>query len=224
MGTLNLILKLQIIKRYDEAKESLSGLEESFRKANENTRLRKEAMEQKKGNWRRGVQELISKIDDNFKRYMQLLRCRGHVSFMEPQDLDDFKNYGITLSVAFRQSEELQRLERHLQSGGEKSVSTVLYMLALQELTEVPFRFVDEINQGMDAFNERKVFEVMSRIACRENCSQYFVLTPKLLPDLKLPAELCVGIVFREGAKCHQTGDPREQQGIDVLDAFIQQY
>ena len=45
----------------------------------------------------------------------------------------------------------------HHQSGGERSVATALYMLALQELTTVPFRCVDEINQGMDARNERWV-------------------------------------------------------------------
>jgi len=33
------------------------------------------------------------------------------------------------------------------QSGGERSVATVLYMLALQELSKSPFRCVDEINQ-----------------------------------------------------------------------------
>ena len=33
------------------------------------------------------------------------------------------------------------------QSGGERSVATVLYMLALQELSSSPFRCVDEINQ-----------------------------------------------------------------------------
>lgn len=41
----------------------------------------------------------------------------------------------------------LQDLSRHFQSGGERAVSTAIYMLSLQELTSVPFRFVDEINQ-----------------------------------------------------------------------------
>ena len=52
------------------------------------------------------------------------------------------------------------------QSGGERSVATALYMLALQELTTVPFRCVDEINQGMDATNERRVFQLLVCIKC----------------------------------------------------------
>ena len=44
---------------------------------------------------------------------------------------------------------ELQDLSKGTQSGGEKSVTTAVYMMALQELTQVPFRCVDEINQGV---------------------------------------------------------------------------
>ena len=40
-------------------------------------------------------------------------------------------------------------------------MATALYMLALQELTTVPFRCVDEISQGMDATNERRVFQLL---------------------------------------------------------------
>jgi len=39
-------------------------------------------------------------------------------------------------------------LSKGAQSGGEKSVTTAVYMMALKELTQVPFRCVDEINQG----------------------------------------------------------------------------
>ena len=35
-----------------------------------------------------------------------------------------------------------------VQSGGEKSVTTALYIMSLQGMTQVPFRCVDEINQG----------------------------------------------------------------------------
>ncbi len=59
--------------------------------------------------------------------------------------------------VKFRESEPLQQLTANRQSGGERSVSTILYLIALQDVTVTPFRVVDEINQGMDPINERKV-------------------------------------------------------------------
>jgi len=42
----------------------------------------------------------------------------------------------------------MQELNATVQSGGERAVATAAFMLALQESTPVPFRCVDEINQG----------------------------------------------------------------------------
>lgn len=51
------------------------------------------------------------------------------------------------IRVKFRSNEDLQLLTATRQSGGERSVSTILYLLALQGVTATPFRVVDEINQ-----------------------------------------------------------------------------
>jgi len=61
--------------------------------------------------------------------------------------LQDFSKYGVQIRVKFRDSEELQALNAQRQSGGERSVSTMLYLMALQGITSCPFRVVDEINQ-----------------------------------------------------------------------------
>jgi len=100
----------------------------------------------------------------------------------------------------------MQILTAQRQSGGERAVSTVFYLMALQSLARAPFRVVDEINQGMDPRNERLVHKRMVKIACKEHTSQfvsslsnhiellwficakiknrYFLITPKLLVDL----------------------------------------
>lgn len=57
-------------------------------------------------------------------------------------------------------------LDSHRQSGGERAVSTIFYLMSLQSLTNSPFRVVDEINQGMDPRNERLVHKRMVGIAC----------------------------------------------------------
>jgi chromosome segregation ATPase len=60
---------------------------------------------------------------------------------------NDYEQYGLRIKVKFRDEEQLQELTQNLQSGGERSVSTAIYMISLQELTHVPFCCVDEINQ-----------------------------------------------------------------------------
>ena len=68
--------------------------------------------------------------------------------------------------VSSRENETLSQLDSHRQSGGERAVSTIFYLMALQSLARAPFRVVDEINQGMDPRNERIVHERMVDIAC----------------------------------------------------------
>ncbi|KAI7562005.1 hypothetical protein KC319_g10334, partial [Hortaea werneckii] len=107
-------------------------------------------------------------------------------------------------------------LDSHRQSGGERAVSTIFYLMALQSLARSPFRVVDEINQGMDPRNERLVHSRIVEIACGQSPhnlsasdgellsaaaaaasggggSQYFLITPKLLPGLR----------YEEGMRVH---------------------
>lgn len=49
--------------------------------------------------------------------------------------------------MKFHSNTHLHELTPHHQSGGERSVSTMLYLMSLQELNRCPFRVVDEINQ-----------------------------------------------------------------------------
>ena len=56
----------------------------------------------------------------------------------------------------------------------------------------VPFRMVDEINQGMDERNERLVFDRIVQSCCHDPSQpqqkpkpQYFLVTPKLLPAMR---------------------------------------
>ncbi|KAF6998114.1 hypothetical protein CFC21_014267 [Triticum aestivum] len=140
-------------------------------------------IETTKGKWLPTLRSLVLKINDTFSRNFQEMAVAGEVS-LDEHGLD-FSQYGILIKVKFRQTGELQVLSAHHQSGGERSVSTILYLVSLQDLTNCPFRVVDEINQGMDPVNERKMFQQLVRAASQLNTPQCFLLTPKLLPDLE---------------------------------------
>jgi chromosome segregation ATPase len=45
---------------------------------------------------------------------------------------DNFERCAIEVWVKFRDEEALQRLSSHRQSGGERSVATILYLIAIQ--------------------------------------------------------------------------------------------
>ena len=113
-----------------------------------------------------------------------------------PYGEDVYSNYKIHIKVKWRANEELHVLgESGRDSGGERSVATMVYLISLQNINPAPFRVVDEINQAMDSTNERNVFECITH-ACREGGKQYFLLTPKLLPDLDYGEDTAIQFVF----------------------------
>ncbi|KAF4124634.1 Chromosome segregation ATPase [Geosmithia morbida] len=154
--------------------------------------------------WEPGLDRLVSKINDAFAYNFEQINCAGEVRVHKD---DDFDLWALDIMVKFRESEQLQQLNAHRQSGGERAVSTIFYLMALQSMAQSPFRVVDEINQGMDPRNERMVHERMVEIACREHTSQYFLITPKLLTGLRYDPKmrvLCIASgehMPREGSK-----------------------
>ncbi len=85
------------------------------------------------------MQCLIEKVNARFSQYFSShmqMKCSGMVS-LEPDpekdpNFSDFDKYGVQIKVKFRDHEDLQELNAQRQSGGERSVSTMLYLMALQ--------------------------------------------------------------------------------------------
>lgn len=115
-----------------------------------NTNLNKATMKITKleDEWLGPLKELLAEISLKFASAFEKLGCAGEVSICTGENDRDFSQYGISIKVTYRSGEPLQELNSTIQSGGERAVATAAYMLSLQKLTPVPFRCVDEINQG----------------------------------------------------------------------------
>lgn len=186
----------------------------------------KEILEQKQGQWIRNIENLCQSISSDYSNLFAKIGCKGEVRIKKA---DNFEEYGLEIFVSFRPGQErLAELLRSGKSGGEKSVSTMLYLLSLQKVTKTPFRVVDEINQGMDENNERATFNAIVNGCARrsdQNGSQYFLVTPKLLPELEMPADadirmLCVAngptVVLPRGMYRRKPGRGRKRKAIAV--------
>ncbi|KAH8299636.1 hypothetical protein KR044_003821, partial [Drosophila immigrans] len=150
-------------------------------------------------NWEPKLNNLIETISTKFSEFMESISYVGEV-LLSRKDKLDFKSYGIQIMVQYRKDGKLQTLDKYIQSGGERAVAIAIYSMSLQHVTSVPFRCVDEINQGMDATNERNIFELLLKEATKEGSAQYLFVTPKLLPDLNYNEHLCVSVVHNSGS------------------------
>ncbi|XP_026451778.1 structural maintenance of chromosomes protein 5-like [Papaver somniferum] len=181
----NLILQLNrnVLEEYESRQKKIQEISKKLEADEEELKMRAADIHSLKEQWLPTLRNLVAKINETFSRNFQEMAVAGEVSLDEHGM--DFDKYGILIKVKFRQTGRLQVLSAHHQSGGERSVSTILYLVSLQDLTNCPFRVVDEINQGMDPINERKMFQKLVRAASQLNTPQCFLLTPKLLPDLE---------------------------------------
>lgn len=169
-------------------------------------------MDQLQEEWLGPLRQLVTEINLNFSSAFERMGCAGEVSVNPGDDEKEYSKYGLSIKVTYRNGEPMQELNNMTQSGGERAVATAVFMLSLQELTPVPFRCVDEINQGMDANNERRIFELLVELTSQASTAQYFLVTPKLIPDLKFSTAAMVHIVHNGPFL-----DPDKKWGMSML-------
>ena len=198
----------ELLDRYEKTRKLIEEKQEelnSLKDAN-NTQAQLDRLAK---NWEDRMSNILLKENDcvnhKFQEYMKELDCAGEIKLnknpskpsknskrTQSDSEYNFKDYGIEMLVRFRESTQLSVLSAHAHSGGERSVGTIMYLMALQDMMVSPFRCVDEINQGLDDRNERLVFRRIVHNATSkpksedgtDHSGQYFLITPKLLPNL----------------------------------------
>ncbi|KAL1923202.1 uncharacterized protein VTP21DRAFT_9578 [Calcarisporiella thermophila] len=178
---LNLGTDPRVIQQYETRKKEIENRQRSIEKKESTCSHIQAELGKLRKEWEDGLDNLVRRISEGFSQSFDRIGCAGEVHLKKEEDFD---KWGIEILVKFRDHERLQPLTGQRQSGGERSVSTILYLMALQGLTKSPFRVVDEINQGMDPRNERLIHTLIVETVCRPGTAQYFLITPKLLPDL----------------------------------------
>ncbi|KAJ2552102.1 Structural maintenance of chromosomes protein 5 [Coemansia sp. RSA 1933] len=203
-------LSARVMEQYEERQAQLAELMGSLQQREHELEKIRKRKRRVRVRWEQPLDALVRRISEGFTAMFDSIGCMGEVHLCRagdgvveaqvegadpPADDEDYSSWGIEIRVAFRRSEQLHALDNHRQSGGERAVSTILYLQSLQTLAAAPFRVVDEINQGMDQRNERLVHRLIVDTACRPGSPQYFLITPKLLQDLEyhpLMRVLCI--------------------------------
>ncbi|GIX65314.1 chromosome maintenance protein [Babesia caballi] len=157
--------------------------------------------------WIRRVNAIIAQVDANFGRYMQHIGDGAAGQIRLEAKLEDIKEAKVKVLIKFHRDRDLLPLASSYQSGGERGVTTMVYILAVQHLTSNAFFVIDEINQGLDSNYETRIMALLLRTHVavrpgeeeeqeeaggagrgdgRKAPPQYFVLTPQLLPGIDL--------------------------------------
>ena len=119
----------ELIERKKSGEKELKSLQNSLKDIETQIEYTQKQMDD-------GTNDMLDTINTHFSNLMNTL---GYAGMVQKILTDDNKN-GLRILVKFRATEDLTQLSFNAQSGGEKSVATALYIIALQEMTQVPFR------------------------------------------------------------------------------------
>ena len=156
----------EALRKYEEMKAKIEDLSKKLEDAKKAKSTQVGVIKDIREKWEQTLDDTVGSINTLFSKYMADMDCAGEVVLKKGQDgegdlegLGNFADWGIEIRVSFRAGSKLHVLDSMKQSGGERSVSTIMYLMAMQDLMIAPFRCVDEINQGLDDRNERLVFK-----------------------------------------------------------------
>ncbi|XP_034266153.1 structural maintenance of chromosomes protein 5 isoform X1 [Pantherophis guttatus] len=188
-------LNASVVEEYNKRVKEIAQMTAELEEKKKELDTYRRNISQVKERWLNPLKKMVDQINEKFSSFFSSMQCAGEID-LHAENEEEYDKYGIRIRVKFRSSTQLHELTPYHQSGGERSVSTMLYLMALQELNRCPFRVVDEINQGMDPVNERRVFDVVVETACKKSTSQYFFITPKLLQNLSYGEKMTILLVY----------------------------
>jgi structural maintenance of chromosomes protein 5 len=167
-----------VLEAFEKRAKDIAEIEDRMTNRQSLIEAKAAEIQEKRAMWEPHLDKMVRRVSAAFSDAFESIGCAGEVILSKSGDAgkpetDDFEKWQLHIKVKFRETEELQQLTAQRQSGGERSVSTIFFLMALQEMARAPFRVVDEINQGMDPRNERLVHKRMVETACKDGTSQY---------------------------------------------------
>ncbi|KAI0722552.1 hypothetical protein C8Q76DRAFT_614426, partial [Earliella scabrosa] len=178
---MNMATNANVVEQFNRRKQEIEQLTAKVEDREKRVQRIEQSIKMARDNWQPELEKLVASIGQKFTTAFDRIGCAGEIRIREDED---YEKWAIDIMVKFRDHEKLQLLTGERQSGGERSLTTILYLMSLTEEARAPFSLVDEINQGMDQRAERAVHNSLVEVTCKPDSGQYFLITPKLLPDL----------------------------------------
>jgi chromosome segregation ATPase len=164
-------------KIYNDYSGNIEELKVKLAKLQENKKAMLVELEARKKVWREAMESLVEAADPAYQAVLSAADASGFIKFEEGAEMDEA---GIQLYVGFRGGSPTT-LDPFTQSGGERSVALMAFILSLQGRIVSPMRAMDEFDIHMDPKNREAMFKMILAQMKQHAASQYLVITPSIL-------------------------------------------
>ena len=153
-------------KLYLDLKDKAKTVEENREKTLEEVKARMES-------WQAVMKSLLDHVNLQYQKILSQAQAVGEVHMTDQRDIEAA---GLDVLVGFKGAKPVT-LDAYTQSGGERSMATMSFLLALQQHVRSPFRAVDEYDVHMDPRNRETITNLLID-SVKSLESQYLIITP----------------------------------------------
>ncbi|XP_071999719.1 structural maintenance of chromosomes protein 6 [Engystomops pustulosus] len=167
----------EIIREYHAAKENYQEMESKIKNLKVFVKLLDDIMTQRYKTYQQFRRYLTLRCKFYFDSLLAQRTYSGKISF-------DHKNETLSITVQPGEGNKAALSDMRSLSGGERSFSTVCFVLSLWSIAESPFRCLDEFDVYMDMVNRRISMDMMLTMADSQRFRQFILLTPQNMSSL----------------------------------------
>uniref|UniRef100_A0A8D0DD24 Si:dkey-119f1.1 n=1 Tax=Sander lucioperca TaxID=283035 RepID=A0A8D0DD24_SANLU len=162
----------EVVRQYNEALENYKNMAQQMKNLTSFIKSLSNVMNHRLQVYAELKKLLSARCKYYFDSMLAQRRYTGSMTF-------DHKNETLSISVQPGQGNKADLSDMRSLSGGERSFSTVCFVLSLWAITEAPFRCLDEFDVYMDMVNRRISMDMMLKVAAGQRFRQFIFLTPQ---------------------------------------------
>lgn len=175
------------VKSFEEYEKIVKDIEEQKKKLEQEQEILTDTLNKEQSKLFEELQNLMIKLNENFKEILEEVGGNGYVELKQENE-----QANLYLYSSFRENNPTS-VDSGEHSGGEKNVTAMAFLLALQKVHPSPFYLFDEFGIHTDPANKEAISKMIRSCSTR---SQYIVVTPLRL-GIAEQADHVIG-VFRD--------------------------
>ncbi len=151
--------------------------EELRQKADQVAQSRQEVLtelDKRLSRWRDVLSTFLEQLTGRYNELLGTVAATGAVRLVSSRDIE---KCGLEIMVGFKGNKPTA-LDAFTQSGGERSIAMMAFLLGLQQHITSPFRAIDEFDVHMDPKNRELVTQLITASAGSMTQGQYVAITP----------------------------------------------
>lgn len=124
--------------------------------------------------WREVLTSFLEDVTGKYNAMLTTVGATGGIRLISSREIE---KCGLEILVGYKGNKPTP-LDAFTQSGGERSIAMMAFLLALQQHITSPFRAIDEFDVHMDPKNRALVTQLIVASAGSMNEGQYLAITP----------------------------------------------